>query len=421
MKKISYIVLLLLLVLTGCTSTTATFKITYAKETIEIGEIISLTTNIEKINGKEEYTNADIVWESSDEVIATVTDGVVEAKNTGEVTITATVDDLVATKNFNVINYLEASIKISGVQTLDIGKTTKLTATVLNSSSSVSWSSENPQIATVNNEGTVSAVGSGLVLIHASLAEDASVSASYPVYVKQSGNGETINVNEILKIIYEMQGELDFSDFDDTLVSLVSQTKEAVVGVSNYAYVSNRDKTLNRVSVGTGTIFSQVANGDEFTYTLLTNYHVVEDAIVVKIYLGEEDREVEATVLKTDEDLDLALVEFTDAVDITPLVLASEESYHTGDFVYAIGNANGYEYYGSVTFGVISCSNRNLDGEDANFIQHDAAINPGNSGGPLFNMQGEVIGINTLKLASSDIDNMGFSVSIKTVNTFLGE
>ena len=95
------------------------------------------------------------------------------------------------------------------------------------------------------------------------------------------------------------------------------------------------------------------------------------------------------------------------------------DTVKNGQFVIALGNPTGYEYYGSATFGMISYVNRKLTNETANFIQHDAAINPGNSGGPLFNLNGEVIGINTIKLADEDIDNIGFSVAIDTIRHFL--
>ena len=70
---------------------------------------------------------------------------------------------------------------------------------------------------------------------------------------------------------------------------------------------------------------------------------------------------------------------------------------------------------------MVSYVNRSLRGESAIYIQHDAAINPGNSGGPLFNLKGEVIGINTIKLADTDIDNMGFSITIDVVKEFLAK
>ncbi len=68
---------------------------------------------------------------------------------------------------------------------------------------------------------------------------------------------------------------------------------------------------------------------------------------------------------------------------------------------------------------MISYASRKVDVSEANFIQHDAAINPGNSGGPLFNLNGEMIGINTVKLADETIDNMGFSIAIDTIQLFV--
>ncbi len=119
------------------------------------------------------------------------------------------------------------------------------------------------------------------------------------------------------------------------------------------------------------------------------------------------------------ENLDLAVVKFVSNKDYIILPLGDTKDVNQGDFAVAIGNANGYQFYGSVTFGAISYVNRRLVGEEALFLQHDVAINPGNSGGPLLSLNGEVIGVNTLKIVDSDVDNMGFSISINVVKSYL--
>ena len=96
--------------------------------------------------------------------------------------------------------------------------------------------------------------------------------------------------------------------------------------------------------------------------------------------------------------------------------------------VIAVGNPDGYEYYGSVTFGVVSGPERyvstDTDGDDtvdfsAEYIQHDVAINPGNSGGGLFTLDGKLVGINTLKLVDDSIDNMGFAIPSNVAKTIV--
>ena len=115
----------------------------------------------------------------------------------------------------------------------------------------------------------------------------------------------------------------------------------------------------------------------------------------------------------------MAVLTFKSTEDYEVIPLGNTSDVNQGDFAVAIGNANGYEYFGSVTFGVISYVNRELAGEEAVFLQHDVAINPGNSGGPLFSLDGKVIGVNTLKIVDTDIDNMGFSISIDVVKNYL--
>jgi len=111
-----------------------------------------------------------------------------------------------------------------------------------------------------------------------------------------------------------------------------------------------------------------------------------------------------------------------------PLEFADSNYLKKGMFAIAIGNPSGYEFYGSTTFGIISHPLRYIS-EDTNgngtddaeneYIQHNVAINPGNSGGPLINMDGKIIGINTMKFVSQDIDNMGFSIPSNVVTNLI--
>jgi serine protease Do len=165
-------------------------------------------------------------------------------------------------------------------------------------------------------------------------------------------------------------------------------------------------------------------NVKTYHYYLVTNKHVVEESDAVQIYLHEIDEEIPATLIQYDLKVDIAVVYFEYEEYIRPLEFADVSNLEAGEYVLAIGNPSGFEYSSSATHGIISHPQRYLpddtDGDgisdwDAEYIQHDAAINPGNSGGPLLNLKGEIIGINTLKFASNEIDNMGFSIPSNTV------
>jgi serine protease Do len=125
---------------------------------------------------------------------------------------------------------------------------------------------------------------------------------------------------------------------------------------------------------------------------ILTNHHVIKDAKEVVVTLSDR-RQLPAQIVGSDERSDLALLKI-DATGLPAVKLADVRKTRVGDWVLAIGSPFGFDY--SVTAGIISAKGRNLDTEQyVPFIQTDAAVNPGNSGGPLFNLRGEVVGINS--------------------------
>ena len=126
---------------------------------------------------------------------------------------------------------------------------------------------------------------------------------------------------------------------------------------------------------------------------VLTNNHVISEADEIKIILSD-DREFEAKLIGTDERTDIALLKI-EAKNLPQLSLAKNEKLKVGQWVVAIGSPFGLDY--SASAGIVSAIGRNIPSEHSyvQFIQTDVAINPGNSGGPLFNMDGEVVGINS--------------------------
>ena len=151
---------------------------------------------------------------------------------------------------------------------------------------------------------------------------------------------------------------------------------------------------------------------------ILTNYHVIEGAKEVTVTLSD-GREVKAKVINYDENQDVAMLKISDDTVKVPAVveLGDSDALRPGEEVLAIGTPLSKDFNQTVTGGMVSAVNRNVEttsGAKLNLIQTDAAINPGNSGGPLVNTKGEVIGINTMKI-SGGAEGIGFSIPINEV------
>ena len=235
------------------------------------------------------------------------------------------------------------------------------------------------------------------------------------------------------------KGNLDVSEIaSEALPSIVSITTKSVQEVQNYfgmygmyGYAPQQQEQEVEGS-GSGIIVGK--NDDELL--IATNYHVVEGADTLSVAFTDRNA-VEASVKGFDEERDLAVVSVSlddvkddtmDAISIAKI--GSSDDLKVGEQVIAIGNALGYGQ--SVTTGIVSAKNRRMDSDNntvtdgsddssdgVNLIQTDAAINPGNSGGALLNMEGEVVGINSAKLASTEVEGMGYAIAISDVTDIL--
>ena len=157
---------------------------------------------------------------------------------------------------------------------------------------------------------------------------------------------------------------------------------------------------------GTGSGFIISADG-----LILTNHHVVDGADEIKVRLTD-NREFTGKVLGSDAKTDIAVVKI-DAKDLPYLTMGNSDELKVGEWVAAIGSPFGLD--NTVTSGIVSAKSRKLPSDQyVPFIQTDVAVNPGNSGGALFNMQGQVIGINSSKIASTEYEGMGFAVPSST-------
>lgn len=235
-------------------------------------------------------------------------------------------------------------------------------------------------------------------------------------------------------------GSLDVSDITTSAMpSIVAITNKSVQEVQDYFSQfgfggQGQPQTQETESQGSGIIIGK--NDSELL--MVTNNHVVEGADTLSVCFID-NQVYEAAIKGTDPENDLAVIAVPlDSISddtMSKIAVASigdSDSLKVGEQVVAIGNALGYGQ--SVTTGIVSAVNRTLssnssdtqdsnsssdDSSSATYIQTDAAINPGNSGGALLNMNGEVIGINSAKLASTEVEGMGYAIAISDVTDTL--
>lgn len=226
------------------------------------------------------------------------------------------------------------------------------------------------------------------------------------------------------------------------LSDIVSKTMPSVVAITNYStqtlqYMFNYQQ-VEVQSAGSGVIIGQKDN----ELLIVTNYHVVEGSNELYVNFSTDNTEnisvidadenktgVIANIKGADPDCDIAIISIKladiDKNTLSQIAIANignSELLNVGDDVIAIGNACGYGQ--SVTTGIVSALNKSITVDNTiynNLIQTDAAINPGNSGGALFNSKGELIGINSAKMAASGVEGMGYSISISSITDILDE
>ena len=216
---------------------------------------------------------------------------------------------------------------------------------------------------------------------------------------------------------------------------IVKNVISSVVAISGTQTVTNSSYNFgfwggfNNQSYEAGVSGSGIIIGANDTELLIvTNAHVVENVNNLKVTFGD-NTEVDAVVkgMKTDSDLAVVAVKLDDiSADtmrtISIAMLASSSDVEVGEAAIAIGNAAGYGI--SVTTGIVSAVGKSLTVDNVvydNLIQTDAAINPGNSGGALFNANGEVIGINSVKMSDTKVEGMGYAIAIESVKDIIDD
>ena len=189
----------------------------------------------------------------------------------------------------------------------------------------------------------------------------------------------------------------------------IKNVYDAVVTVTSY---------IDDTKVGTGSGF--IYKKDDNKGYVLTNCHVIDGSNRFEIILSNGET-VEAKLLGKDEYSDIAVLSIDKDKVTKVATLGDNDLIEVGNTVFTVGSPMGEEYSGSVTRGIISSKERTVETDDVvtTVIQTDASINPGNSGGPLVNLAGEVIGITSMKLASTQIEGMGFAIPINDVKEYV--
>ncbi len=260
-----------------------------------------------------------------------------------------------------------------------------------------------------------SAISVGLVTLKNSKNSDIDAIPS-----KNSQNNST-NLNNTALSENEKKEETIIINSENSVspaTAVAEKVNPSIVGirvttVTNYGPYGNHEST----GEGSGVIYTD----DGY---IITNYHVIADTITssgeqnpnatLSVYLNQDTtKEYIGDVIGYEQSADLAVIKIKES-GLTEIEIGDSSKINVGEIAIAIGNPGGLEFMGSITQGIISGLNRSIQTEDSyenlSLIQTDAAINPGNSGGALCNVNGELIGINSVKLVETGYESMGFAI-----------
>ena len=208
------------------------------------------------------------------------------------------------------------------------------------------------------------------------------------------------------------------SDKYKSVNAMIKDVSPAIVGVINMQKATSFDDLLQGKSskaqeagIGSGVIY-QINNNSAY---IVTNNHVIDGASQIKVQL-HNGKQVEAKLVGKDAVSDIAVLKIDSQKGIKAMKFANSSKVQTGDSVFAMGNPLGLEFANSVTSGIISANERTIEsnttsgGTKVNVLQTDAAINPGNSGGALVDINGNLVGINSMKIAADQVEGIGFAI-----------
>lgn len=217
---------------------------------------------------------------------------------------------------------------------------------------------------------------------------------------------------------------INISEYSNTSIAVAEKVLPSVVGITVTYQVNSIFGSSTGDATGSGIIISEdgyiLTNNHVISSESSSSYYAISEATGIKINIYNDSESYDATVVGTDAYTDLAVLKIEKS-GLTPAILGNSDNAKVGEFVMAIGNPLGMDY--SVTTGVISAINREVQSDGTTYfaLQTDAAINSGNSGGALVNANGEVIGINTLKLAGNGIEGIGFAIPITSTTSIVNQ
>ena len=219
---------------------------------------------------------------------------------------------------------------------------------------------------------------------------------------------------------------VDLVEYSNTSVTVAQKVLPSIVGIKIKYSINSIFGSSEAEATGSGIIISEdgyiLTNNHVVSSESSSYYYTVEEATKMTVNLYNDTKEYEATIIGTDEYTDLAVIKI-DASGLTPATLGDSDNVKVGEFAMAIGCPLGLDI--TVTSGIISAVNRTVSegtgGTEYTCIQTDAAINSGNSGGALVNSNGEVIGINTLKLSGTGVEGMGFAIPISSTKDIIDQ
>ena len=320
------------------------------------------------------------------------------------------------------------SITLTGEKKVNVGEVILLNAEVepKNSGFNVVWKSSDESIAKVSINGIVEGISAGFALITASVNGYDEIYDELLIQV----NGSSYSLDdEINNTSQDLNKKIDLSTLSNVFEPIIMKAKTFVVGVNSYLR-NNKEGSVYESASGViykrycvlsdGSLVEdngEVTNFSAYKYYVITCKHVIDKAKSVEVYYDNE--KYDAVIIAYDKKIDLGVITFTTDRYFSVAEFGDSSEVETGEFVIAYGSNYGEDYDNSPTLGVVSYNSRyvstDTDGDETNdwdslYIQHDCAIGDGSSGGPLLNMKGQVIGINSKKISSDKIDNMGFAI-----------
>ena len=268
--------------------------------------------------------------------------------------------------------------------------------------------------------------GAGVIIVAALLAAVIGAGGGiFGVFFAQKGLGLNLSSdtaeNSSNSTVSDTPQNVTNITVDETVNSSIEAVAKkagpSIIGIRTTAAVTNFFGGSSE-STGEGSGIIYTADG-----YIITNYHVIESAVEssnskIEVFLADNtETGIEATVIGYNIASDLAVVK-VDKKDLPAIDFADSDKLSVGQYAIAIGNPGGLEFIGSVSSGIISGLNRSVTvgtGNTMSLIQTDAAINPGNSGGALVDINGKLIGVNSVKLVSTGYEGMGFAIPSNTV------